>query len=277
MSLLDRGRAAAMGRETLRVLRERAYRNTRGGVVAIGSAIDRAVTGTRDYPPHLSLPTAAPGNHATRVEVCNESTLAAARRLMADGHGVVALNFASAKSPGGGFLSGARAQEESIARASGLHACLVDRPMYAHHRALHDPLYTRWAIYSPSVPVFRDDEGAFLDEAWECAFITAPAPNAKAMGDSTERADEIRQAFDDRIRRVLGIAVAHGHDTVVLGAWGCGAFGNDPAQVAAQFQDALSGDFAGAFRRVVFAILDWSEERRFIGPFQASFSVEVSS
>ena len=74
-----------------------------------------------------------------------------------------------------------------------------------------------------------------------------------------------------RIHRVLAIAYAYGHDALVLGAWGCGAFGNDPARTAADFRTALETDFAGAFASVVFAVTDWSAERRMLGPFKDAF------
>jgi uncharacterized protein (TIGR02452 family) len=65
----------------------------------------------------------------------------------------------------------------------------------------------------------------------------------------------------------LGIAAGHGHESVILGAWGCGAFGNDSREIAELFAAALSGPFQGVSSRVVFAILDWCEDKRFIGPF----------
>jgi len=61
-------------------------------------------------------------------------------------------------------------------------------------------------------------------------------------------------------------------DSIILGAWGCGAFGNDPDGIAALFERALQNNFKGAYRQVKFAIVDWSEEKRFIGPFQRIFS-----
>lgn len=83
---------------------------------------------------------------------------------MATDGAVAALNFASATHPGGGFLSGARAQEESIARSSGLFACLEGREMYSWHRSRLDAMYSDWIIYSPDVPVFRTDDGELLEE-----------------------------------------------------------------------------------------------------------------
>jgi uncharacterized protein (TIGR02452 family) len=70
---------------------------------------------------------------------------------------------------------------------------------------------------------------------------------------------------------VLDIARAYRCDTLILGAWGCGAFGNDPRATAADFRAALEGTYAGAFRHVVFAVTDWSADRRFLGPFRDVF------
>ena len=75
-----------------------------------------------------------------------------------------------------------------------------------------------------------------------------------------------------RIIKVLAIGILHHHDSIVLGAWGCGAFGNDPNEIAGLFERAMQKNSKGAYLRVIFAIVDWSEEKRFIGPFQRIFS-----
>jgi uncharacterized protein (TIGR02452 family) len=182
------------------------------------------------------------------------------------------LNFASARHPGGGFLGGARAQEESLARASGLYTCLAGNDMYALHNALRDPLYTDYVIYSPDVPVFRGDDGTLLHTPYLCAFLTSAAVNAKvALELDRSRRAEINKAMSGRICKVLAVAVAQGHDVVILGAWGCGVFGNDCQEIAELFSQALTTGFRGIFSRVVFAVVDWSEERRFIGPFLKAF------
>lgn len=69
--------------------------------------------------------------------------------------------------------------------------------------------------------------------------------------------------------------LAHNHNAIVLGAWGCGAFGNDPRAIAPLFHRALTENFSGAYRDVVFAVVDWSLERRFIGAFEAAFRVTI--
>jgi uncharacterized protein (TIGR02452 family) len=182
---------------------------------------------------------------------------------------VAALNFASARHPGGGWLSGARAQEESLARASGLVACIAGDPMYVRHERMRDALYTSSAIYSPNVPVFRDDDGQLLDTPYLVSFITAPAVNASIVLErNRSRRAEITATMRERVARVLAIAAMHGHAALVLGAWGCGVFKNDPAEIAGSFADALRAPFRGAFAQVVFAVLDLTSEHHLIGAFE---------
>jgi uncharacterized protein (TIGR02452 family) len=76
-----------------------------------------------------------------------------------------------------------------------------------------------------------------------------------------------------RVAKLLSVAAIHQHDALVLGAWGCGVFGNDCAEVADLFHKALFGRFRGIFARVIFAVVDWSVERRFIGPFGERFGL----
>jgi len=181
----------------------------------------------------------------------------------------LALNFANGVQPGGGFLGGARAQEEVLCRSSALYHTIVDDQMYAEHRQRSRPDSTDWAVYSPDVPVFRTDDGAELEHPWLLSFITCAAPYAPAIG-QPQAGDLLRR----RIHRVLAIARSYGHSALVLGAWGCGAFGNDAHRTAIDFRHALENDFSGAFTDVVFAITDWSPERRFLGPFREAFAPE---
>jgi uncharacterized protein (TIGR02452 family) len=271
---LNRQRAAEFGQQTVRILDAGAYTAPSGATVDLRDSLRLAVEGTRDYPPEQPLPAHLPFTGATRFDVTNETTLAAARRLVAEGNRAAALNFASARHPGGGFLGGARAQEESLARASGLYACLVDRPMYERHRQ-GDAMYTSYAIYSPDVPVFRDDDGTLLEKPYACAFITAPAVNAGiVLKRRRDARPAIRAAMHERVGRVLTIAAVHRHEALVLGAWGCGVFGNDCEEIAELFHEALMGPMDGVFGRVIFAILDSSPEERFIGPFRRAFPSE---
>jgi uncharacterized protein (TIGR02452 family) len=147
-----------------------------------------------------------------------------------------------------------------------LFATLREDPMYEAHRRRPLPDSTDWAILSPDLPVFRTDESTPLDTPWSLSVITCAAPYAPTVGQP--RAGDLLQ---QRIARVLAIARAHGYSALVLGAWGCGAFGNDPQRTARDFHDALMLH-AGAFAQVVFAVADWSPERRFLAPFATVFA-----
>lgn len=268
---MPRDEAARLGHETVSLLRAGGYAGSSGGFVSLESAVRLAREGTVEYPPHVSVPDPPRGSYSTAITVENDTTLRVAHRLVADGR-VAALNFAAATQPGGGFLEGARAQEESLARSSGLYECLKDCAMYPFHWKQADSMYSNYAIYSPDVPVFRKDSGELLDERWLLSMLTSPAPNQRGLEtEAPERLPEVATAMTERVRKVLCVAAGHGHDQLVLGAWGCGAFGISSATVASIFSDALCGPFEGVFRTVVFAITDWSPERRFIGPFEETF------
>lgn len=271
---MPRDEARRRGHETVTILGAGVYTGPSGESVSLVDAVDRARANTVEYPPDATVPDPPRGRHAPQISIENNTTLRVAHRLSAHGR-VAALNFAAATEPGGGFLRGARAQEEGLARSSGLYHCLKDCGMYPFHRRLRDAMYTNYVIYSPDVPVFRNDKGDLLDEPWLLSMLTSPAANQKVLeAHAPGRVPEIAAAMTDRVRKVLNIAAAHGHDQLVLGAWGCGAFGISGSTMAPIFHDALLGLFAGVFRVVVFAIVDWSEERRFIGPFEAAFATE---
>jgi uncharacterized protein (TIGR02452 family) len=245
-------RLRAVAEETLAIVRAGGYRAANGVWVDLAGAVAAAADGTRQYLPDDELPEPSV-RPAPLIEVTGESTLAAGHRL---GQGTAALVFASARNPGGGFLRGAKAQEEDIARCSALHVCLSRVPQfYAHHRAVPDLRYSDRVVYSPAVPVFRSDTLSLLDEAYPLSMLTAAAPNLGAiLTNQPELAETVPAALRMRAERVLRVAAAHGYRRLVLGAWGCGVFGNSPRVVAATFADALRT--VPAFDHVVFAVLD---------------------
>jgi uncharacterized protein (TIGR02452 family) len=272
---VSREQATRLGRETVAIIEAGRYAVPSGRVVEIASMVEHAVTGTVSYPPgrepasRISQPVVG----APTVAILNETTLTAVRQMQTRGMNPAALNMASATSPGGGFLSGARAQEEYLARSSGLYACLRGNLMYACHREDRDPFYSDYVIYSPDVPVFRGDDGGLLDEAYPCSILTSPAVHANGVSRfMPQRVKDIGRVMEKRIQKLLAAAAAHGHTSLVLGAWGCGAFGNDGNLIAGLFRGALMGKFQDAFQNVVFAITDWSDDRMFIGPFEKAFA-----
>ncbi|MBD3575945.1 MULTISPECIES: TIGR02452 family protein [Streptomyces] len=266
-------RLREIARENATILAAGGYRTRSGRLVSLAAALEESKAGTRLYGPNQVIPDEqlSAGAHDTTIEVTAESSTAAARRLAGavdgagEGPGVVAvLNFASARNPGGGYLRGAKAQEEALCRVSALYETLLMAPEYYEvHRAGSSTFYTDRVIHSPGVPVFRDDRGELLDTPFRAGFLTSPAPNAGTIRrQEPERAPEIPAALARRAERVLETAALHGYRRLVLGAWGCGVFRNDPTEVAEAFQALLTGRFAGVFERVVFGILDRNPEPR---------------
>jgi uncharacterized protein (TIGR02452 family) len=242
----------AIARETVTIAERGGY-----GEVRLADEVASAVSGTRLHLPEEVIAEPAPVSATPEVRVTGESSLAATRRLGGD---VACLVFASARNPGGGFLNGAQAQEESIARASALYPCLLEAgDFYAYHRSRPELTYSDRVIYSPAVPVFRDDNGTLLRAPYPVSFLTAAAPNRSAVErNQPELLAEVAETLVRRARRVLLVAAAHGHRRLVLGAWGCGVFGNDPALVADAFGAALGA--SPWFEQVVFAVLDRQRE-----------------
>ena len=265
----SRSECQRQAHEAVVIIERGEYVAPSGKTVRVREAIRDAIARTVEHRPEKRVALPSAGAAVTRISVVNTTALAAARAMALRGTVPVVLNFASGTHPGGGFLAGARAQEESLARSSALYACIAGREMYAHHGLANDSAYTSWMIWSPEVPVFRDDEtGELLEAPYACAFLTAAAPNAAiVLARSHERAVEVERAMRERVTRSLAIIALHGHADLVLGAWGCGAYGNDPEIVADAYARELGGTFRGAFRQIVFAVLDESEERRFIRPF----------
>lgn len=263
--------AESLGRSAHAALDDGGYL-TDDGWIDWAAAIEVAQSKKISLRPDADLPiiedcsTDDPSN-VTTVTVANETTLGAAYRMQDAGYRPLALNFANGVEPGGGFLRGATAQEEALCRSSALYATLFGDPMYDFHRNNDPAASSNWAILSADVPVFRNDAGMECDKPWLLSLLTCAAPYAPAIG-RTESTRMLRQ----RIYRVLAIAKAYRYKSLVLGAWGCGAFANDPRQTAFDFRVALEGDCTGAFERVVFAIADWSDERRYLGPFREVFS-----
>lgn len=272
-------RLRAIATETESIVEAGLYRTPEGREISIERTLAAALSGTRLYGPDPVPVAALDTDRAAVIEVTDESSLQAARRMTGEGSGRIAvLNYASARNPGGGYLNGAQAQEEALCRGSALYATLLRAPdYYAHHRAKRSAFYTDRVIHSPGVPVFRDDRGRLLDTPYTVGFLTSPAPNAGVIRSRTpEDAHRIPAVLASRAERVLEVAAVRGYRRLVLGAWGCGVFMNDPAQVAGAFRALLAdgGRFAGHFEQIVFGILDRSRAAATRTAFARTFGRE---
>lgn len=208
------------------------------------------------------------GNKDTRIVVSKDRSFEAASKYA--GKKVCVLNFASATNPGGGVLHGSTAQEECLCRISTLYPCineLNDRFHYVHRKMLHNgkmnTLYNNDCIYTPDVLVFKSDTRVpkiMSEDKWfKVDVITCAAPNLRNYGSLSE--DKLEKIHLERCNRILDIACSHGSEVIILGAFGCGAFGNDPRIVAQGMKQAVVSHY-GDFDIVEFAIYcsPWDQE-----------------
>jgi len=258
----------SLAKQTIEVCKEKKYTNLQGEIVDFSEEMDAALKGTVYYPD--PLPRQDGVAIVPTVEVTNETTAQAAVRLSALGkEDIVALNFAAARNQGGGFLSGALAQEEDLCRASGLYPCLKSKPLFYNANILsEDTFYTDGIIYSPKVPFFRNEHNLFLDKPFTLSIVSAPAPNLNGVRpEGFTSLCEI--VIRSRAEKILQVAAAQGHKNIILGAWGCGAFGNDPNMVATEFQKVL--DKVPYFEHVCFAVYDTRTPPHLFETFQSVF------
>ena len=185
------------------------------------------------------------------------------------------MNFASATHPGGGYLKGSNAQEECLCRQSSLYASLSNfqaRDMYDFNQNCNSPVYSDYMLLSPKVDVFRSVSLEFLKEPYTTAVMTVPAPNVKGKAAHVPY-KEIECVMEDRIRNFLMCAARYGYRRITLGAWGCGAFGHNPKDVAKMFRNVIKGEgLYEFFDYILFAVLDKSKDKANFTAFRDTFS-----
>lgn len=189
-----------------------------------------------------------------KIEVINEDSFSVPTDCV--------LNFADAKKPGGLYFEGASAQEEALCRQSTLYASLDSKEaevVYITNRQMKT-LDSDYLLVSPCVEVFRDRELNLLARSHTTAVISSAAPNRYGRACHVDMYT-LRGYYRKRIRHILCAAVDNGYKSITLGAWGCGAFGNNPKEVASAFYDILiNEDFEGYFDKIIFSIPDKQSE-----------------
>lgn len=169
---------------------------------------------------------------------------------------IIALNFANAMFAGGGYILGGDAQEESLCRASMLYYTIRTQKKYYRANRFHIlPDYTDNMIYSRNVPIIRDDSGKLLDNPSKCDFITCPAVN-RTFAKFIFTDKKINDKMTVRINKIISLAVSNKPDVIILGAFGCGVFGNKRETVFRIFENAVNS-FVSDDIKVIFAVPDF--------------------
>lgn len=202
----------------------------------------------------------------TIVEVNNIDCLYAGVQLKEQGYNPAVLNMASRRNPGGGVTTGAGAQEETLFRRTNLFRSLYQFAPYAEQYGIrclqHQyPLDRNFGgIYTPDAIYFRESEQkgyALLEKPVSLSFITVAGMNRPDLTTGGMIANHHVEPIKNKIRTIFRIGLVHGHDSLVLGALGCGAFRNPPRHVARLFHEVMDEpEFKDKYRRIIFAILD---------------------
>lgn len=203
----------------------------------------------------------------TIISVENSDCLTVAKDLQDKGYNVAVLNMASRQNPGGGVLSGAGAQEENLFRRTNLFLSMFQFAKYANQYGLNKhqrqyPLDREYGgIYTPNAMVFRGKEKdgypMLGPNSFRMSFIAVPGINHPDLKDEIHLADNMIEGTKNKMRTILRIGLRHGHDSLVLGALGCGAFCNPPSHIARLFHEVFEeSEFKNKYRLICFAILD---------------------
>ena len=276
------------------------YESPSGKMIDLIGTRQELLDATKVYREEVSA-TKIPVRYATTQTGCaNEDCLVVAKQLIDLGLNPAVLNLADAYHACGMYNSGSGAQEESLCRASTLSLTLYQyynkmwagkagvplRPVSAYPMDIHFG-----GIYSPGVTVFRDNQEtgfALRKEPYQTSIISLAALNFRP-GHKTNNLEycaddggftpEGEQVMHDKIRTIYRIALLNGHDSLVLGAFGCGVFQLKPELVARFFKQILDEDeFRGKFHTIVFAMLEGKatprkkvEEEGDFAPFYQQF------
>lgn len=197
-----------------------------------------------------------------------------------DGQGILVLNLANPVHPGGGVRNGARAQEEDLCRKSSLLLSLeswaADK-YYEYNESLHTYMGSDALMITPQVEIIRDENGEYLDDTVIVSVLTFAAPMV-SFGKEGMSEEEYETMVYNRIMDMLKCVAYLGYKNLVLGAWGCGAFGNDARVISDLFYKALKEiNYNGyvekdLFRRIDFAVLDRTENQYNFREFYRNFS-----
>ncbi len=202
--------------------------------------------------------------------------------LAKDDSGILVLNLANPVHPGGGVRNGARAQEEDLCRKSSLLLSLESKEAhryYDYNRNLNTYMGSDALMITPSVEIIKDENGELLDDTVIVSVLTCAAPML-SHGKEGMSESEYEDMVYNRIMGMLKCVAYLGYRHLVLGAWGCGAFGNDAHVISDLFYKALKElNYNGLrekdlFRRIDFAVLDRSREQYNFKEFYRNFSFD---
>ncbi len=260
---------AGIMQDTLQTLQAGYYINSQGKKISLNfqPSID-----SLSLEKHDGGNSARKGNFQTTLFLDNMDCLTVTRDLAERGLNPIVLDAASDDHFGGGYKTGAAAQEENMCRRSGL--CFAVDPTQSKQKKDFYPLSKHGehaGLYVSNVPVFRGEEAEgypYLDTPFETAVAVMAAYNFNAQHNSPLKLNFNQQTNEyyipepqatetkNKLRTVLHMAVQKGHESIVLMPLGCGAFHNPPKHVSGMLMDLITEEFPNSFKEIHISIID---------------------
>ncbi len=256
---------ADLYQETMKAVADGCYCCGNGKKVDL-EPVDELVKNSRLYSKEFRVDDVPAQNEPTKIVVENMDSYDAAEKYGKEGYNTVVLNMASRQTAGGGVLRGSRAQEETLFRRSDLFMSLYQFTRYASLYKLPKakeqyPMDRNFGgAYSPNITVFRSNADSgyeFLEKPFKTSVVSVAALNRPDLDEDGMLTAEMADATLRKIRTILRIGLKHGHDCIILGAFGCGAFQNPPQHVAQLFGEVFEEtEFKNKYKLICFAIID---------------------
>lgn len=248
-------------RQTVEIAMRGDYVAPDGRTVSLGGDVEMREN-TRFYSRKFTVNDLPRKCDRTEIIVMNKDSIDAGLLLKNEGYNPVVLNFASRQRAGGGVMNGSRAQEETLFRRTNLFRSLYQFMPYAEQFGVRKnrrqyPMDRDFGgIYTPYATVFRAADYSLLNVPQKLSFVSVAAMNRPRLVEGLI-APELIEGTLNKMRTILRIGLYHGHDAVVLGAFGCGAFQNPPRHIAYLFKEVINEpEFKNKYRCIVFAIIE---------------------
>ncbi|EAY06463.1 hypothetical protein TVAG_149490 [Trichomonas vaginalis G3] len=248
--------------------------NGEGKEININNLLNNCLANTKAYAPDYQFHVIPVGGEDCKIEIRNESILDAVYRLViTEGRqNVCALNAANAFYPGGSFRTEARAPEETLCRSSALYYSLIQKPEYYDYNMMKgSKAASNYIIYSQDCPTWKVGNYKVLNEPFLVSYISSSPVDR--WGSKPEDDEKLNEMNDERIKSILLCAIENGVKNLVLGAYGCGAYRNDPAVISETFRKYLiDQNLKSHFQYITFSITGLS---RNIEAFQNTFHIHA--
>jgi uncharacterized protein (TIGR02452 family) len=261
---------------TLKILQDEGIKDKNGNILQ--DSLKKSISNTKIYPPNYQYNITKTRLKHGEIILTRESIVQMAYRICAleNKSKVAILNFASGLKPGGGFLKGSGAQEETICRASGFFPIIFyqDELFNYHHQV--ENYFSDALLFAPEVPFIFKSEIERADPFFICSIISSAAVCYKKLDQNNETKKKAKEIMKERIRKIIYLAIEQDIEILALGAFGCGNYLNDAQDITTNFKELLIAEnLNDYFEQIIFPIFP-HKNHDFIGYFSKTLEINIS-